>query len=224
MDNLKKKIKHILPDYTTGEELLNMISHIVGGAFGILTLVLCVVKAALAGNAAGVVGSAIYGASMILVYTTSSIYHGLHRNAGKKVFRVLDHCMIYLLIVGTYTPILLSAIIPKFPVAGWVIFAIEWGCTALAVTLTAVDMKKFNAFSMTCYVVMGWCIIAVPKIAIAAMTPTGFGFVLAGGIAYTIGAVLYGIGKKMKYIHGVFHIFVLLGSVLQFFGVYLYCI
>jgi len=224
MDNIKKKLKHILPDYTTGEELLNMISHIVGGAFGILVLVLCVIRAALNGNAAGVVGSAIYGASMILVYTTSSIYHGLRRNAGKKVFRVLDHCMIYLLIAGTYTPILLSAMIPMFPVAGWIIFGIEWGCTALAVTLTAVDMKKFNAFSMTCYVVMGWCIIAVPKLAIKAMTPGGFGLILAGGVAYTIGAVLYGIGKKKKYIHGVFHIFVLIGSVLQFFGVYLYCI
>ena len=224
MDNLKKKIKHILPDYTTGEELLNMISHIVGGAFGILTLVLCVVKAALGGNTAGVVGSAIYGASMILVYTTSSIYHGLRRNAGKKVFRVLDHCMIYLLIAGTYTPILLSAVIPKFPVAGWVIFAIEWGCTALAVTLTAVDMKKFNAFSMTCYIIMGWCIIAFAKTALAAMTKPGFMWVLAGGIAYTVGAICYGIGKKKKYIHGVFHLFVVLGSFLQFLGVFLYCL
>ena len=216
--------KHTLPDYTNGEEILNMVSHITGGAFGIVALVLCVVKAAIHGNTAGVVGSAIYGAAMILVYTTSSIYHGLHRNGGKKVFRVLDHCMIYLLIAGTYTPILLSAIVPKYPIAGWIIFGIEWGCTALAVSLTAVDMKNFNAFSMSCYVIMGWCIIAVPRIAISAMTPGGFGYVLAGGIAYTIGAVLYGIGKKKRYIHGVFHIFVLLGSFLQFIGVYFYCI
>ena len=216
--------KHTLPDYTKGEEILNMVSHITGSAFGIVALVLCVVKAAIHGNTAGVVGSAIYGAAMILVYTTSSIYHGLHRNGGKKVFRVLDHCMIYLLIAGTYTPILLSAIVPKYPIAGWIIFGIEWGCTALAVSLTAVDMKKFNAFSMSCYVIMGWCIIAVPRIAISAMTPGGFGYVLAGGIVYTIGAVLYGIGKKKRYVHGVFHIFVLLGSFLQFIGVYFYCI
>ena len=218
------KGKHTLPDYTKGEEILNMVSHIVGGAFGIVALVLCIVKAAIGGNTAGVVGSAIYGAAMILVYTTSSIYHGLHRNGGKKVFRVLDHCMIYLLIAGTYTPILLSAVVPKYPLAGWIIFGVEWGCTALAVTLTAVDMKKFNAFSMSCYVIMGWCIIAVPRIAVSAMTAPGFMFVLAGGIAYTIGAVLYGIGKKRRYIHGVFHIFVLLGSILQFLGVYFYCI
>ena len=197
-----------------------MVSHITGGTFGIVALVLCVVKAAINGNTAGVVGSAIYGAAMILVYATSSIYHGLHRNGGKKVFRVLDHCMIYLLIAGTYTPILLSAIVPKYPLAGWIIFGIEWGCTALAVSLTAVDMKKFNAFSMSCYVIMGWCIIAVPRIAISAMTPGGFGYVLAGGIAYTIGAVLYGVGVQVRYMHSVFHVFVVLGDVFHMIAVW----
>lgn len=224
MDKIKNKIKHVLPDYTTGEEVLNMVSHIVGGAFGIVVLVLCVIKTALGGAWYDVVGCAIYGASMIMVYTMSSIYHGLHRNRAKKVMRVLDHCMIYLLISGTYTPILISAIIPENPLVGWIIFGIEWGGTALAVTLTAIDMKKFNAFSMSCYIIMGWCVIAVAPVAVRAMSFNGFMFVLAGGIAYTIGAVLYGIGKKKKYIHGVFHIFVVLGSVLQFFGVYLYCI
>ena len=218
----RKKIT--LPNYTIGEERLNMITHIVGAVLGLFVLLFCTVTAYRNGNTVGVVTSAIYGGSMILLYTMSSIYHGLPRNSAKKVFRVLDHCTIYLLIAGTYTPITLSAMVPVDLFDGLLVFFIEWGLAALAITLTAVDMKKFNAFSMTCYVVMGWCIIAVPKIAIAAMTPMGFGLVLAGGIAYTIGAVLYGIGKKKKYIHGVFHIFVLLGSVLQFFGVYLYCI
>ena len=219
-----KKLKDFLPNYTKGEECLNMVSHIVGGALGIVVLVLCIIKSAISGDTAGIVGSAVYGASMIIVYTVSSVYHGLNRNLAKGVFRVIDHCAIYLLIAGTYTPITLAAIIPYSPVIGWVIFGIEWGLAALAVTLTAVDMKKFNAFSMTCYIIMGWCIIAFAKTALAAMTKPGFMWVLAGGIAYTVGAICYGIGKKKKYIHGVFHLFVVLGSFFQFLGVFLYCL
>ena len=142
----------------------------------------------------------------------------------KKVFRVLDHCTIYFLISGTYTPIALSAIREYDPVAGWIIFGIQWGLTALAVTLTAIDMEKFNVFSMCCYVIMGWCVIVVPHIAIGALSLTGFLFVLIGGVLYTIGAVIYGIGKKLRYMHSVFHLFVFAGSLVQFLGVYGYAI
>lgn len=209
----------ILPNYTAGEERFNMISHIVGGALGIVALVLCVVKSALFGNAYDVVGSAIYGAAMVLLYTVSSVYHGLHVNMGKRVMQVIDHCTIYLLIAGTYTPILLSAIRVHNPVTAWVLFGVEWGFAALAATLTAIDLKKYSKFSMLCYIGMGWGIVFAAKDAIASIEASGLVFLLLGGIAYTVGAVLYGVGKKHRYMHSVFHLFVVLGSLLQFFTI-----
>lgn len=211
-----------LPDYTKGEEVFNMVSHVVGGGLGIAALVLCIVRAAVHGNAMGVVGSAIYGVMMVLLYTMSSIYHGLHNGMPKKVFQVLDHCTIYFLIAGTYTAILFGAIVKVSPLICWLFFALEWGMTALAVTLTAIDLKQYRVFSMICYIVMGWGIITVYPAVIAAVGLCGFWFLVSGGIAYTIGAVLYGIGGKKRYMHSLFHLFVLLGSVLHFFCIFLY--
>ncbi|MBR2721275.1 MAG: hemolysin III family protein [Clostridia bacterium] len=213
-----------LPTYTVGEERMNMISHIVGGALGIAALTLCVVFAAIRGNAWGVVSCSIYGATLIILYTMSSIYHGLRQNLGKKVFQVLDHCTIYCLIAGTYTPILLCAIRPVSPVWAWVLFGLVWGCTALGTTLTAIDLKKYSVLSMVCYIGMGWCILLAAKTAIAAIPLPGLLWLLGGGIAYTVGAVLYGLGKKHRYVHSVFHLFVLLGSILQFVCIFFYII
>lgn len=213
-----------LPNYSRGEEIFNMVSHIVGGGAGIAVLVICIVIAVIHHNGYGIVSSVIYGAAMILLYTMSSIYHGLTNVTAKKVFQVLDHCTIYLLIAGTYTPIALSAMrVVNAPLA-WAMFGIEWGLAALAITLTAIDIKKFEVFSMICYIVMGWGIIAVYKQAIEALTLQGFALLLTGGILYTVGAVLYGIGKKRKYMHNVFHVFVILGSVFQFFAIVLYAL
>ncbi len=214
----------ILPTYTKGEEIFNMVSHIVGGAFGITVLVMCVIISALNGNVWGVVSSAIYGASMILLYCMSSIYHGLRAGTAKKVLQVLDHCTIYILIAGTYTPILLSAMRISHPVIAWVVFGIEWGCAALAITFTAIDLKQYRVFSMICYIVMGWAIIFAVVPTIEALTMPGFLYVLGGGILYTIGAVLYGVGKKRRYMHNAFHVFVLGGSVLQFIGIAFYAL
>ena len=211
-----------LPDYTRGEETFNMVSHIAGVAFAILALVLCVVKAALQGNAWGVVGSAVYGACMIILYCMSSIYHGLKPSLGKKVFQILDHCAIYFMIAGTYTPIALCAICPLYPAIGWVIFGLEWFGTALAVTLTAIDLKRYNLFSMVSYIVMGWCVLAVLPQTIKAITLPGFWLLLSGGLCYTLGAILFAIGTKKRYFHSAFHVFVLLGSILQFLSIYLY--
>ena len=138
--------------------------------------------------------------------------------------RVLDHCMIYFLISGTYTPILLTAIREENAAVCWVLFGLVWGLTALAVTLTAVNLKKYSLFSMVCYIVMGWCIAFFPKVAFRAIPVTGLVLLLAGGIAYTVGAVIYGIGKKHKYMHGVFHVFVVMGSILQFLCIVFYCL
>lgn len=220
---LRTKLKdRQLPDYTRGEEIFNMVTHIVGGGFGVIALVSCLLVAALKRNVWGVVGSAVYGASLIALYTMSSVYHGLRPNLGKKVMQVMDHCTIYFLIAGTYTPILLCSIRETSPALAWTVFGIEWGCAVVGITFTAIDLKKFNVLSMLCYLGMGWCIIFAAKTTVQAMTQNGFLWILWGGIAYTIGAVVYGLGVKIRYMHSVFHIFVVLGSVLQYIGILLY--
>lgn len=211
-----------LPDYTKGEEIFNMASHIVGAAFAVAALTLCVVVAALFGNAWGVVSGAVYGGTMILLYTMSSLYHGLRPEMAKKVFQIIDHCSIYLLIAGTYTPITLCALRPSYPVTAWTIFGAVWGLAALGITLNAIDLKGFRVFSMICYLGMGWCIILALKATLASLSPAGLWLLLAGGVAYTVGAVLYGIGKKRRYMHSVFHLFVLLGSILHFLLIVIY--
>ena len=214
----------LLPTYTNGEERFHMISHIVGGGLGVIALVLCVVRAALRGSVYGVVGGAIFGASLFALYTMSGIYHGLRHETAKKVFQVLDHCTIYFLIAGTYTPILFCAIRRLSPVWAWVLFGMVWGLAALAVALTAVDLKKYGVFSMCCYIGMGWCIVVAWKVLLQAVPMTGVGLLLSGGIVYTIGAVLYGIGKRRRWMHALFHLFVLIGSILQFLCVFFYVI
>lgn len=214
----------LLPDYTKGEEIFNMVSHIAGGGLGIIALVLCVVFSALHRDPWAIVGSSIYGVSLVALYAMSSIYHGLRPGTPKKVLQVLDHCTIYFLIAGTYTPILLCALRPANPVVAWVLFGFVWGCAALAATLTAIDLKKYAVFSMICYIGMGWCVVVAIKLIIAVLGFWGFFLLLAGGIAYTIGAVLYGIGSKVRYMHSIFHLFVVLGSILHFFSIFFYVI
>ena len=213
-----------LPDYTRGEEIMNMVTHIVGGALGIAVLTLCVIRAALNGNVYGVVTSSIYGAMLVIMFTISSVYHGLRPNMGKKVMQVIDHCTIYFLIAGTYTVIVLSAIRPVYPVLGWCLFGLEWALVSLATTLTAIDLKKYNVFSMICYIGMGWAILPFWRQTANVLTQAGFLWLLAGGIAYTIGAVLYGIGSKKRWMHSVFHIFVVIGALLQFFAILFYAL
>lgn len=222
-----KRIKlkdRMLPDYTKGEEIFNMVSHIVGGGFGVIALVFCVIKAFIAGGADKIVSAFVYGFSMIILYTMSSIYHGLRPHTAKKVMQVIDHCTIFLLIAGTYTPISLVALRRENTALGWVIFGIVWGFSALGITLNAIDLKKYTVFSMICYIGLGWCIIFPLKTAIRAIGMPGFCWLLAGGISYTVGSILYGIaGKKVHcYMHSVFHIFVVLGSILQFVCILFY--
>ena len=212
----------LLPDYTHGEEIFNTVSHIVGGGFGVIALVACVLYSALFRDAWAVVSSCIYGGSMILLYTVSSVYHGLHPSIGKKVMQVIDHCTIYLLIGGTYTPITLCALRPNHPVWAWMLFGVVWGCAALGTTFTAIDLKKYAALSMICYIGMGWSVVMAAKPTIQSVPAAGLWWLLAGGISYTVGAVLYGLGRKHRYMHSIFHLFVVLGSILQFIAVLFY--
>lgn len=218
------KEKHPLPAYTRGEEIFNMVTHIVGGALGIAALTLCVIRASLKGDPWGIVSSAIYGFTIILLFTMSSLYHGLVPVKAKKVFRVMDHCTIYLLIAGTYTPIVLVALREESLALAWVVFGIVWACAILSITLTAVNMHKFKVFSMISYLAMGWCILfCLPK-AIEAVGVPGMLMIFLGGVLYTVGAVIYGLGKKkhVKYVHSVFHLFVLFACILHFFAIFFY--
>lgn len=215
----------ILPTYTKGEEIFNMTSHIVGGALGIVALVLCVIFSAIHNSAFAVVSSVIYGVMMILLYTMSSIYHGLNpERKAKKVFQVLDHCSIFLLIAGSYTPFCLVTFREHNTVLGWTIFGIIWSMAVLGIILNSIDIKKYKLFSMICYLGMGWCIIFTANLLPKLLGMPGVVLLVTGGIAYTIGAVLYGVGKKKKYMHSIFHLFIVLGSILHFFCILFYVI
>lgn len=211
-----------MPGYTRGEEIMNMVTHIVGGGLGVVIFVAAVLVAAFHGSAAAIVSAVIYGFSMVCLYTVSSVYHGLRMSRGKRVMQVIDHCTIFFLIAGTYTPVLLAGIRLNDPAMAWVVFGVEWGLAALGIALNSVDLRKYRVFSMICYLCMGWMIIISLKECIAAMTWNGFIWLLAGGVSYTLGAILYGVGEKIRYFHAVFHIFVVIGSALQAVGVIFY--
>lgn len=211
-----------LPNYSRAEEIANSITHGIGILFGIVCLALCTGKALAGSNPYAIVTGIIYGVSMIAVYTISTVYHGFPVGTGKKVMQVLDHCTIYTLIAGTYTPIVLCGIAPQAPWLGWGLFLFQWVSAAVAITLNAIDLKMFKPFSMTAYIVMGWSIIVFAPKVISIIGAESFLFILGGGISYTLGAILFAIGAKRPWFHSVFHVFVVLGSILQFLGIYLY--
>ncbi len=208
--------ERVLPQYTRGEDIANMVTHIIGGAIGIAALVGVLVVSIAHKNVWGLVSGVWFAFCMIALYTVSSVYHGLRPGYGKKVMQVIDHCTIYLLIVGTYTPVLLCGVRPQYPVAAWVVFGVEWLLVAFATTFTAIDHNRYSRLSMVCYIGMGWCIVLLTRPAIRAIGLEGFLFLLGGGVSYTVGAVLYGLGKRKHPIfHTIFHVFVDVGSILQ---------
>lgn len=214
-----------LPAYTKGEEIFNMVSHIVGAVFGIVALVLCVIFSAIHHNAYAVVSSSIYGTSMVILYTMSSIYHGLNpKRKSKKVMQVLDHCTIYLLIAGSYTPFALCTFREYDAKIGWILFGGIWAIAILGIVLNAIDLKRYKVFSMISYLAMGWAIICKANLLPQLLGKNGTILLVLGGVAYTVGAILYGIGRKHKYMHSIFHLFIVLGSVLQFFCILFYVI
>lgn len=220
-----KLADRVLPTYTKGEEIFNMVSHIVGGAAGIVTIVLSSIIGAIRHNPYGIVSGIIFGISMLFLYTMSSIYHGLSpKLKSKKVLQVLDHCAIFVLIAGSYTPFALCTLREYNTALGWTIFGIIWGFAILGVTLNSIDLKKYKVFSMICYLVMGWCIIIKANLLPNLLGMSGFIMLLTGGIIYTIGAILYGVGKKYKYMHSIFHLCVFLGNMLHVICVLMYVI
>ncbi len=221
MDKMEKRERLGLPSYTLGEELVNSISHGLGATFGIVALVLCVVFSARQGDVWKIVSSSIYGASMIVLYSISTIYHALGINLAKKIFRTLDHCSIYFLIAGTYTPYTLVAMRES---SGFVVFNVVWAAAVVGIILNAINVHKFRIVSMILYIAMGWAVVFSVRDLVAAVPPVGVTLLVSGGVLYTVGAVLYGIGKKKKYMHSVFHLFALGGSVCHFISIFAYVI
>lgn len=214
-----------LPNYTFSEEILNTETHLIGAIFGLLALVICFIYKDQYSDRYRFINYCIYCTSIIILYTVSTIYHGLKPSFAKKVMQVVDHCAIYILIAGSYTPILLGPIKDISPTIAWTLFAIEWVGGAVATVFTAIDHERFNTLSMVFYIGLGWALIFVAKTALQALSLPGFLYLLAGGIAYSIGTVFYSIDGKVNlhYMHSIFHIFVLLGTVLHYITILLYC-
>lgn len=214
--------KITVPKYNLCEELINSISHGLGVILGIVALVLTIVQSAKNHSTIGVVSSCIYGSTMIIMYLNSCLYHAFSpRIKAKKVFRILDHCDIYLFIAGCYTPYCLCLI---GGLKGWIIFSIIWLSAIVGVLLNAIDLEKFQIPSVILYLVMGWMIIFSYNSIEEVLALPGLILLITGGVAYTIGAILYGIGSKKRYFHSVFHFFVLAGSILQFLSILIYVV
>ena len=213
----KKRRIITIPDYTPGEEIFNAVSHGIGALLGIAGLVLMLVRAR---GALPTVTVALFGASMILLYTMSCLYHALSpRVAGKKVLRVLDHCNVFLLVFGTYIPV---ALLGVGGAAGWALFGMVAFFTVLGVVLTAVDLERYKVAAVVCELFCGWSIlIGIPGM-LRTMGVQGLAFAILGGLMYSVGALLYARGVKKRWRHSVFHIFCLLGTFFQFWSIYQY--
>lgn len=209
-----------IPKYTLGEEITNSITHGIGALLSIVALIISIIISAIHYNGVGIVCSIIYGTSMILMYLMSCLYHSMSSNIkAKKVFRVIDHCDIYLYIAGCYTPFCISLIGGTI---GWTLFGLVWSCAIIGVLLNAINLEKNKKSSLILYLVMGWMIIISIKPLINNLPINGLLLLLSGGIIYTLGAIIYKMGSKRKYFHSIFHIFVLIGSILQFFSIIFY--
>ncbi len=208
------------PKYTFGEELANSITHGLGVALSIAGLVILVVLSALHGNAWHVVSCAIYGTTMILLYTASTLYHSFQNPNIKRAMRVLDHSSIYLLIAGTYTPFTLVTLHGPW---GWSLFGVVWGLALAGIAFKVYFTGRFPKISTIIYVGMGWIAIIAIKPLIDILPTGGLIFLFGGGLSYTFGVIFY-VWHKLPYHHAVWHLFVLGGTVLHFFAILLYVV
>lgn len=204
-----------LPRYSVSEEIMNAISHGIGALLAVAALVILLVFTQ--HSAINIVSVSIYGGTLFLLYTVSTLYHALGVSKAKKVFQVLDHCTVFLLIAGTYTPITLLCLRGAL---GWVMFSVVWAAAIVGITLNGVNMKRFRVVSMICYICMGWAVIFAIKPLLANLDLTAVILLIVGGVFYTVGAVIYGKGRTVKYMHSLWHVFVLAGSVMHFIVIY----
>lgn len=203
--------------YTLGEEIFNSVSHGIGAGLSVAGTVVLIVMSVLHTDPWGVVSSCIYGASLIILYTMSTLYHSFTNKKAKAFFRIMDHNTIFLLIAGTYTPITLYFL--KGPM-GWVLFGIVWASAIFGIVMNSVNLEKARIPSIFCYIGMGWVVIFAIKPLTQAMTNISSVFLLIGGGFYTLGIIFYAI-KKIKYFHSVWHLFTIAGSVFHYFSILL---
>ena len=211
-----------LVDYSRKEDWVNSITHIIGAVFALVVTVLCVARGITLNRVDYVVLSLIYGITMLSVFVCSSVYHGLRPNKAKKAMRVVDHAMINFMIVGTITPYMVLAVAPLNPIMGWTLLIACWVAAITAVVITFTLFNKTKVIQMVLYMVIGWSSFMTVFVLWKHFSKDAIFLMVTGGIAYTIGAILYGIGRKKRYIHAVFHIFIILGAFLHFLGLYLY--
>ena len=209
---------NVIKDFSLKEEIANSILHGIGAVLSIVFLVLLIIKSVAIGTPCHIVSYTIFGVSLVILYTMSTIYHAFPNGTAKNVFERFDHISIYILIAGTYTPFCFTIL--KGPL-GWTIFGIQWGIAVLGIVFKSIWIKKYVTFSTFLYVLMGWVIIFAIKPIIANISPYGLYFLVAGGISYTIGTIFY-LFRLFKYHHAVWHIFVLAGSIFHFLTIYLY--
>ncbi|MDD4688933.1 MAG: hemolysin III family protein [Eubacteriales bacterium] len=216
--------KDTINNQCLGEEIANSVSHGIGTLLSVAGLVIAVVYAAMYGDAMSVVSASLYGASLVILYASSTIYHSLANNMAKRVFRILDHCNIFVLILGTYIPICLSVL--RGPL-GWTYFGILTGCAATGIVFNAIDLHRWSKISVVLYLAMGWIIVFTFNKLIAALPPesikTSLGLLIGGGLAYSLGVIFFALGKY-KYMHYIWHMFVVAGSILHYFFVLFYAL
>jgi hemolysin III len=204
---------------TRGEEIANSVTHGIGALLSVAALAALVTAASMRGTAWHIVSAAIFGASLVLLYTSSALYHALPEGRAQHVFLVLDHALIYVLIAGTYTPFTLVTIRGGW---GWSMFGVVWGTALAGIVFKSLFVRKLRRLSTAAYVVMGWSIVIALRPLMAGLPAAGFAWVLAGGLAYSAGVVFY--LSPRKYAHAVWHVFVMLGSACHFWAVYRYVI
>ena len=211
--------KGFLSFYTKGEEIFNAVSHIVGGAMGLAFWIVLAVLAV--PDAMALAGVSLFGFGVVVLYTMSALYHFLPDGRAKGVFRIFDHCTIYLLIAGTYSPFCLIAL--GGTTVGWVVFAVQWACAIAGITMNAIAMnnKVVKGISMALYFVEGWMALVLFPLLLETMSLAAILFLLGGGIAYTAGIVFFALGRKVRWFHSVWHLFDLAGTALQFVSILL---
>lgn len=205
-------------EYTAGEEALNAATHGLGALLAAAACALLVAKAAEGGGGAGLAAAVVFGSSLLIEYVLSTLYHAASREEAKRLFKVLDHCGIYLLIAGSYTPYCLISLDPS---TGFPLLAAVWIVAVAGMAVEAFWTFRPRWVSAAIYLAMGWCIVAFLPALLSALGSQGFGLLAASGLVYTAGAACY-VMKRLRYLHSVFHVLVLGGSVLQFLSVYLY--
>lgn len=213
-------MKKVWKNYSLGEEIFSAVTHGVGAGLSVAALVTMIVRAALHSNGYGLASAIVFGVSLVLLYTMSTLYHALVPDKAKAVFRIFDHATIFVLIAGTYTPFLLVTLRPHDPVMSWVLFGILWGLTVIGVVFDSIMLDRFHKIEMCLFVLMGWCIILRSSVLMAHLPLAGTVLLFSGGVAYTAGIVFF--VWKVRYMHSIWHLFVLAGSILQYFSVILY--